>query len=158
MTELVVENYNHASIFFWGISNEITIGGENEELLKNLTDLNNLAKKLDPSRLTTIAHMSMVKMDSVQHKLTDIIAYNHYFGWYNGEVEQNGPWMDKFHEMNPDVAVGLSEYGCEAILKWHTDTPKRKDYTEEYQAFYHEKMLEQLQHVLIFGNVCLEYV
>ncbi|MEG0166070.1 glycoside hydrolase family 2 protein [Anaerorhabdus sp.] len=143
MTELVVENYNHASIFFWGISNEITIGGENEELLRNLTDLNNLAKKLDPSRLTTIAHMSMVKMDSVQHKLTDIIAYNHYFGWYNGEVEQNGPWMDKFHEMNPDVAVGLSEYGCEAILKWHTDTPKRKDYTEEYQAFYHEKMLEQ---------------
>ncbi|MEG0291024.1 MAG: glycoside hydrolase family 2 TIM barrel-domain containing protein, partial [Erysipelotrichaceae bacterium] len=143
MTELVVENYNHASIFFWGISNEITIGGENEELLKNLIDLKELTNKLDPSRLTTIAHMSMVKMDSKQHHITDIIAYNHYFGWYNGEVDQNGPWMDKFHEVNPDVAVGLSEYGCEAILKWHTDNPKRKDYTEEYQTYYHEKMLEQ---------------
>lgn len=143
MTELVVENYNHPSIFFWGIANEITIGGENEELLKNLNDLNELTKKLDPSRLTTLAHMTMVKMDSKQHHITDIIAYNHYYGWYNGNVEENGPWMDKFHEMHPDVAVGLSEYGCEGILKWHTDTPKRKDYTEEYQAYYHEKMLEQ---------------
>ncbi|MGN0662192.1 MAG: glycoside hydrolase family 2 protein, partial [Faecalibacterium sp.] len=28
MTELVAQNYNHPSIFFWGISNEITIAGE----------------------------------------------------------------------------------------------------------------------------------
>ena len=48
MTELVAQNYNHPSIFFWGISNEITIGGETEPLYRNLCELNALVKKLDP--------------------------------------------------------------------------------------------------------------
>ncbi|MBR4982468.1 MAG: hypothetical protein IKY94_07905, partial [Lachnospiraceae bacterium] len=64
MTELIAQNYNHPSICFWGISNEITIGGENEALYRNLADLHALSKKLDPSRLTTMAEVSMVPMDS----------------------------------------------------------------------------------------------
>ena len=35
MTELISQNYNHPSIFFWGISNEITIAGESEALYQN---------------------------------------------------------------------------------------------------------------------------
>lgn len=142
MKELVVENYNHPSICFWGISNEISIGGESEELQKNLEDLNALCKKLDPSRLTTIAHMSLLKPESKQNTITDTIAFNHYFGWYVGDVEENATWFDEYHKNMPNSPLCISEYGCEAILKWHTDNPKRKDYTEEYQAYYHEKMLE----------------
>ncbi len=37
----------------------------------------------------------------------------------------------------------MSEYGCEA-LNWHTSDPKQGDYTEEYQAYYHEEMIKQL--------------
>lgn len=144
MTELIYENYNHPSICFWGIANEITIGGDSEELLENLKALNKLCKELDPSRLTTIAHVSMLPIDSPQQHITDVVAYNHYFGWYTGSVEENGPWLDNFHNKYPNLSLGLSEYGCEGILKWHTDTPKRKDYTEEYQAYYHEKLLEQI--------------
>lgn len=64
MTELIAQNYNHPSICFWGISNEITIGGEQEELYRNLNDVNALVKKMDPSRLTTMAEVSMVAMNS----------------------------------------------------------------------------------------------
>lgn len=63
--------------------------------------------------------------------MTDIVSYNHYFGWYRGEVGQNGPWLDEFHRVNPDIAIGLSEYGVENIMKWHTAEPMNHDYTEE---------------------------
>ena len=142
MTELVAQNYNHPSIFFWGISNEITIAGESEALYQNLTELNALAKKLDPSRLTTMAQVSMVPMDSEHTYITDLQSYNHYFGWYVGDVEDNGPWLDKFHALNPDRCLGVSEYGAENILKWHTAYPDNHDYTEEYASHYHHEMLK----------------
>ena len=55
----------------------------------------------------------------------------------------NGPWFDKFHEMHPTLPIGCSEYGCEA-LNWHTSDPAQGDYTEEYQAYYHEELIKQL--------------
>ena len=142
MKELVAQNYNHPSIFFWGISNEILIGADNEPLRKNLRDLNDLAKSMDPSRKTTIAQVSMTPMDSEHNYITDVVSYNHYFGWYGGDVALNGPWFDKYHAMNPDIPLGVSEYGVENILMWHTANPMNHDYTEEYASYYHHEMLK----------------
>ena len=142
MTELIAQNYNHPSICFWGISNEITITGESEELYQNLADLHALAKAMDPSRLTTMAEVSMVPMDSEHVYITDVLSYNHYFGWYVGEVEDNGPWLDKFHALNPDRPLGVSEYGSENVLMWHSAEPENHDYTEEYASYYHHEMLK----------------
>ena len=144
LKELIIQNYNHPSICFWGISNEILIGGISEKLVENHKELNALAKKLDPSRLTTIAHVSMTPVDSPMHEITDVISYNHYFGWYGGKMEDNGPWMDMFHEKHPDLCLGLSEYGCEGIITYHGPNPACKDYSEEYQALYHEHMAKVL--------------
>lgn len=142
MTELIAQNYNHPSICFWGISNEITIGGDSEALYRNLCELNALCKRLDPSRLTTMAEVSMVPIDSPHVYITDVLSYNNYYGWYVGKVEDNGPWMDKFHAANPDRALGISEYGAEGILSWHSAHPENHDYSEEYQARYHHEMLK----------------
>ena len=142
MRELVAQNYNHPSICFWGISNEITLGGDSEELLQNLRDLHALCKVMDPSRLTTMAQVSTVPMDSQHNYITDLVSYNHYFGWYCGTVADNGPWFDMFHAKHPDRAIGCSEYGADAVLDWHTTKPLNHDYTEEYEAFYHHEMLK----------------
>ena len=142
MTELVAQNYNHPAIMFWGISNEILIGDDREDLRQNLRDLNELAKAMDPSRLTTMAQVSMTPMDSEHNFITDVTSYNHYFGWYVGDVEDNGPWLDKFHAMHPDKPLGVSEYGAENILMWHTAEPDNHDYTEEYANHYHQEMLK----------------
>ena len=142
MTELVAQNYNHPAIFFWGISNEILIGADREDLRQNLRDLHELAKSMDPSRLTTMAQVSMTPMDSEHNYITDVVSYNHYFGWYGGDVEDNGPWLDKFHAMHPDKCLGVSEYGAENILSWHTAEPENHDYTEEYANHYHQEMLK----------------
>ena len=142
MKELIIQNYNHPSIMFWGISNEILIGGICQELVDTHHDLEKLCKELDPTRLTTIAHVSTTPVNGPMHRITDVESYNHYFGWYGGKMEQNGPWLDKFHEEHPDICIGISEYGCEGIINWHSNTPQCKDYTEEYQALYHEHMAQ----------------
>ena len=142
MKELIIQNYNHPSIMFWGISNEILIGGISQELVDTHHDLEKLCKELDPTRLTTIAHVSTTPVNGPMHHITDLESYNHYFGWYGGKMEQNGPWLDQFHAEHPDICIGISEYGCEGIINWHSNTPQCKDYTEEYQALYHEHLAQ----------------
>ena len=143
MKELITQNYNHPCIVVWGLSNEISIGGSDDDLLENHRILNDLAHEMDSTRLTTIAAVSMCKMDDPYLQIPDVVSYNHYFGWYGGDTSMNGPWFDKFHETHPTIPIGCSEYGCEA-LNWHTSDPKQGDYTEEYQAYYHEELIKQL--------------
>ncbi len=143
MTELIAQNYNHPSIVVWGLSNEISIAGSSEDLLENHRILNDLVHSMDKTRLTTIAAVSMCKTDDPYLLIPDVVSYNHYFGWYGGETEMNGPWFDRFHAQHPSLPIGMSEYGCEA-LNWHTSNPRQGDYTEEYQASYHEQLIKQL--------------
>ncbi len=140
LTELIVQNFNHPSICFWGLSNEILIGGITQQLVDNHIELNQLAHDLDPTRLTTIAHISMTPENSPLHEIADVESYNHYFGWYGGKMEDNGPWLDNYHASHPDRCLGVSEYGCEGILTYHSANPACRDYSEEYQALYHEHM------------------
>lgn len=144
MKELITQNYNHPSIFVWGLSNEITMKGAGDpDLVENHHILNDLCHDMDKTRLTTMAIVSMCPMDCEYVTIPDTVSWNHYFGWYGGDTSMNGPWMDKFHAMHPSIPVGMSEYGCEA-LNWHTSKPEQGDYTEEYQAFYHEELIKQL--------------
>ena len=144
MTELIVQNYNHPSIVVWGLSNEITMKGEDDpDLLENHRILNDLCHKMDKTRLTTVAAVSPCPINSEYLTIPDVVSYNHYFGWYGGDTSMNGPWFDKFHKAHPEKPIGCSEYGCEA-LNWHTSQPVQGDYTEEYQAYYHEELIKQL--------------
>ena len=143
MKELITQNYNHPSIVVWGLSNEITMSGEStEDLRENHVILNDLVHEMDKTRLTTIACVSMCSMDDPYVQIPDVVSYNHYFGWYGGDTSMNGPWFDEFHAKYPNIPIGCSEYGCEA-LNWHTSNPEQGDYTEEYQAYYHEELIKQ---------------
>ncbi|MBQ8766885.1 MAG: glycoside hydrolase family 2 protein [Clostridia bacterium] len=143
MKELIVQNYNHPSIVVWGLSNEISMSGSDDDLLENHKILNDLCHEMDKTRLTTIAVVSMCSLDDPYIQIPDVVSHNHYFGWYGGDTSMNGPWFDNFHAKFPNIPVGMSEYGCEA-LNWHTSNPQQGDYTEEYQAYYHEELIKQL--------------
>lgn len=143
MKELIVQNYNHPSIVVWGLSNEISMAGSDADLLDNHNVLNDIVHKMDPTRLTTIACVSMCDIHDPYVQIPDVVSYNHYFGWYGGDTSMNGPWFDNFHKTFPNIPIGVSEYGCEA-LNWHTSKPTQGDYTEEYQAYYHEELIKQL--------------
>ena len=144
MKELIAQNYNHPCIVVWGLSNEITMKGDADpDLLENHRILNDLCHEWDPTRPTTIAAVSPCPINSPYIQIPDVVSYNHYFGWYGGDTSMNGPWFDKFHKTHPNIPIGISEYGCEA-LNWHTSEPKQGDYTEEYQAYYHEELIKAI--------------
>lgn len=146
MEELVAQNYNHPSIAVWGLSNEITAASAvNGELLENHRALNDLCHKLDATRPTTMANVFMLETDSPILDIPDVNSYNLYFGWYLGDLEQNEEFFDEFHAKYPDRAIGFSEYGADANPKFQSSAPEKGDYTESYQALYHEHMLAMIE-------------
>lgn len=143
MTELVVQNYHHPSVVCWALSNEITASGSaTEELIENHRILNDLCHRLDSTRPTSMAHVFMLDTEEDLVMLPDIRSYNLYYGWYVGEPEENDEWFDRFHKAHPDAVIGLSEYGADANPQYQSASPEKGDYTETYQALYHEHMLK----------------
>ena len=143
MRELIVQNYNHPCIVTWGLSNEITISTKDKaDMLDNHRKLNDFCHKMDPTRPTTLACYAMCgPFNKVAH-ISDIVSWNLYLGWYVPGLKLNDLWMEFFHWKYPNRCLGYSEYGAEAMTNLHSSKPKRGDHTEEYQAIYHEYMLE----------------
>ncbi len=146
MEELVAQCYNHPSIAVWGLSNEITAASAvDEDLLENHRLLNDLCHKLDKTRPTTMADVFMLETDSPILEIPDVNSYNLYFGWYLGELEQNDEFFDEYHEKYPDRCIGFSEYGADANPQFQSAAPEKGDYTESYQALYHEHILKMIE-------------
>lgn len=145
MTELIVQNMHHPGICFWGLSNEISMFGVSKDLIRDHVALNALCHQTDPTRMTAIACWSMLPWDSPLLSIPDLISYNLYYGWYEGDVEDIGRWLDDFHRAHPDICLGISEYGAEGLIKWHSSDPAKGDCSEEYQAYYHRKAIEIIQ-------------
>lgn len=144
LEELIKQNYNHPSIYCWGIENEITIAPPTPALTKGITELNAIAHALDKTRPTACAQVAFTTDKSSLNYITDILGYNHYFGWYVQTANEIAPWLDKFHAVNPNVKLCLSEYGAEAVTTLHSENAVQGDYSEEYQAIFHEKYLEAI--------------
>ena len=142
MKELIVQNYNHACIVCWGVSNEITISTKDKrDMLDNHRVLNDLCHEMDKTRLTTLACYAMCGPFNPVAHITDLVSWNLYLGWYVPGLFLNDLWMDFFHLCYPNRALGFSEYGAEGMPNLHSAHPHRGDHTEEYQAIYHEYML-----------------
>ena len=147
LTELIKQSFNHPSIFCWGIENEITQNKKNAKskaLLPCMKELNALAKKLDETRLTTCAQLSILDQASPLNKITDILGYNHYFGWYDFGFDYFNKWLDNFHSDYHEIKLCLSEYGAEGLVNLHSANPVQGDYSEEYQCIFHENYIKAI--------------
>ena len=142
MQELIEQNYNHACVVCWGVSNEITISTKDKrDMLDNHRVLNDLCHQMDDTRLTTLACYAMCGPFNPVAHITDLVSWNLYLGWYVPGLFLNDLWMDFFHLCYPRRPLGFSEYGAEGMPNLHSEHPRRGDHTEEYQALYHEYML-----------------
>ena len=143
MKELIVQNYNHPCIVTWGLSNEITISTKHRsDMLDNHHALQKFVKEFDPTRPTTLACYAVCHPFHPVSKISDIVAWNLYLGWYVPGLFLNDLFMKFYHWMYPKRCLGYSEYGAEGMPNLHSARPRRGDHTEEYQAKYHEYMLE----------------
>ncbi len=145
MKELIAQNRHHPCIFCWGIQNEVTMTGEYEGLYPKMKELNDLVHELDPSRLSASANIGFVRSDSPLNRITDILGYNLYSGWYYGTMNDYTDWFRSFHKENPDLCISMTEYGVESSPFFHSSSPHVKDYTEEYQTVYHACVWPQVE-------------
>ena len=139
LTELIRQNYNHPSLFFWGIGNELSCSPDPNPLL---TQLNDLAHSEDSTRLTTYAS-NVTECSQSWH--TDVSAFNRYDGWYSNSYNDFPTWADTTHANHPSSKLGVSEYGAGASINIHTITPKAQDHSEEYQCLFHEAYWREMQ-------------
>ncbi|WP_051195501.1 glycoside hydrolase family 2 protein [Lachnospira multipara] len=138
LKELILQNIHHPSIYCWGIQNEIGMFRDAPYMYEDLIKSKELVKSLDSQRLVSAANLYTVKFKSKLNETTDMIGYNVYFGWYYGKMQDYSKYLDKFHEARPNLAIGMSEYGVDCNIGLHSNNPQVKDYSEEYQALYHE--------------------
>lgn len=112
LTEMILQNYNHPSIFFWGLYNEIT--GDFNDILASLNDLTH---RLDPGRMTTVA----AYQEGSFNQISDAVSWNKYYGWYYGKYDDFIKFFDEWHQKYPDARIGVSEYGAGASIAHHID-------------------------------------
>ena len=136
LTELIRQNYNHPSICFWGLFNELKEAGDNP--VEYLRELQALAHEEDGTRPTTAASNQSGEMNFV----TDNIAWNRYDGWYGNSPATLAKWLDATHARYPDLRIGISEYGAGACVYHQQDTLKQPVpnswwHPENWQTYYH---------------------
>ncbi len=159
LKELIRQNYNHPSICFWGIFNEITFafGHNPKELIKKL---HCIAENEDHGRLTTAASYAsytsllgtiLPNLMRSTNWITDLIAFNKYWGWYYGTYNDFTPWMNiVYNYLNSHnyrtEGVGISEYGAGANIMQYDQDPQPPGtlgafgnwHPEAYQSLFHE--------------------
>ncbi len=144
LTELIKQNFNHPSIFVWGLHNEVIKGKTIRQPVNLTRELHNLAKELDPSRYTVGVSNIWWVFDHPIHELADLQGFNQYSGWYGGRPEELGKWIRNYHKAKPDIRISVSEYGAGGNIAHQTDDnrvvpdPKGQFFPENYQTYYHE--------------------
>ncbi|MDR1624057.1 MAG: beta-galactosidase [Tannerellaceae bacterium] len=141
LRELIRQNFNHPSIYVWGLHNEVY---QPHEYTRELTQsLHDLAKTEDPGRYT----VSVNGYGHVEHPVNlsaDIQGMNRYFGWYEKNIKDIQPWVEKMEKEYPYQKLMLTEYGADANIYHQTEylgealNWTREFYPETFQTKTHE--------------------
>lgn len=143
LTELIRQNYNHPSIYVWGLHNEVYNPVNYTAALT--AELHDIAKSEDPYRYT----VSVNGYGNPGHRVNmnaDIQGINRYFGWYERKIQNMEQWIAEIEKDYPGYMIMLSEYGAEANVYQQRETVgdagdccgPDKDYNESFATHFHE--------------------
>jgi beta-galactosidase len=156
--EHIKQYHNFPSVVMFGYMNEIFIrlvfnrnltDEEKTELkktsLKLATQLEDLTRTLAPNHITVMAcHNSEVYNETGIADIPMLLGWNLYFGWYDKQIEDLGKFLDEQHKRFPNRSLLLSEYGPGADVRIFTKTPKKFDFSTNYQAKLHQSYYKQI--------------
>lgn len=141
LRELIRQNFNHPSIYVWGLHNEVY---HPHAYTAQLTaELHDLAKTEDPDRYT----VSVNGYGHMEHPVNlnaDIQAMNRYFGWYEKKIKDIDEWIEGLETNYPHQRFILSEYGADANIAHQTELLGEslkwweQYYPETFQTKVHE--------------------
>ncbi len=136
LQEQITQNYNHPSILFWSLGNEIYWlpdfpgGDDTTQLNKFVTILHNEAHRLDPYRMTALR-----KYYEGAH-LVDVFSPSIWSGWYAGVYKNYEQTIQQQREKYKNFLH--MEYGGSSHVGRHTETPingdglvNKNDWSEE---------------------------
>jgi len=150
LKELIRQNFNHPSIYIWGLHNEVYT--PTAYTIELTTKLNDLAKTEDPDRYTVQVSGYNVVNHPVNNN-ADVQGINHYFGWYNGELENLSEkeddvetWAKRISKEFKDYKIIFSEYGAEAVPEHQAEVVGNKGnqfsnpsfFPEQFSTKFHE--------------------
>ncbi|MGO2234885.1 MAG: glycoside hydrolase family 2 protein [Marinomonas sp.] len=163
LKEMIKQNFNHASVAFWGVANEVDFGavvpaflgatrGNTPDPIPVLKSLADMVKQLDPSRASTLANCCEAREEVKDidipktSPVADTVGLNRYYGWYYGDVDDFGPHLDALHVQYPNLPISVSEYGAGGAVSLHTDNylgapvdSRGHHQPEEYMSYVHEE-------------------
>ena len=137
MTELIKQNFNHPSIYVWGLHNEVygkTIADYPAVLTRDLDDI---AKTLDPDRYTASVS-GYGEMTRPTNLNADIQGMNRYYGWYEGKIGDLEKWASSLESKYPNNKVMLTEYGADGNVFQQQEQAELKDTFDYGSPFYPE--------------------
>lgn len=143
LTEMITRDRNRANVVVWSVANETPHGAARLRFLRGLIDR---ARALDPTRLVSAA-MEKTRLEpellTVRDELAewvDLISFNQYVGWYDGDWEK----CDRVAWTFPyDKPVFISEFGGGAVYGRHGAATER--FTEEYMEELYRRSIGMLR-------------
>lgn len=137
LRELIIRDYNRASVVIWSIGNQNI---DTDARLNFMKELVGTAKEMDNTRLVSAGCFINTEARIISDRLIsylDIIGINEYYGWYQGNYDE---LIETFKNSKPDRPVVITEFGAEA-LPGHMGTTD-EFFTEDCQADVYKKQLD----------------
>ena len=91
-------------------------------------------------------HGSNVYNETGLSKITDVVGWNLYAGWYGGDLKGFDRFLAGQQRDYPSHPLIVSEYGAGADRRLHSLCPRPFDFSSEYQQLYVEHYLPVLEH------------
>lgn len=150
--------YNFPSVVMFGYMNEIFLrmAFDNKSTEKEKDEakvytyqlaeqLETLTRKIAPTRITVMAlHFNELYNETKIADLSMLIGWNLYFGWYHDGINDLGVFLDEQHKRFPNRAIMVSEYGPGADVRISAETPRKYDFSQEYQLLLHKGYYKQV--------------
>lgn len=143
LRELIRQQYNHPSIYIWGLHNEVY---KPHEYTAQLTaTLHDIAKTEDPDRYTVSTNGYGI-MNHPVNLNADVQAMNRYYGWYEGEIKDFDKWIENLENKYPEQRLILSEYGADGNIFQQTEyLGESLDWTKPYYPETFETKVHEYQ-------------
>lgn len=119
---MIGQHYNHPSVILWGLGNENDWPGDFPEFDQSsirafMTELNQLAHQLDPSRKTAIRRCDFCR------DIPDVYSPSIWAGWYRGRYTEYKAESEK--EMRRVGHFFHAEWGGDSHALRHSEDPDR---------------------------------